>query len=215
MLSDPQEIGIAALLFTAFSFSPLMIAAANKYAAHKAKSSFQREFASESAYSLRCFTFIGLFAYGLLAAAITVYFWTANPATSSVPATLYLWTVGGYIFFIACKAMLMVHVVYGVEKKTGCLKAWLAFGAAIFLLISAAHSTANWTGDRFADIVFVLAVFAVNTAWTALVLWRTHVHAHGYARMCRAAASNAVYMSRRQSEVLVQRDEKSCTSSRD
>lgn len=193
MLSDPQEIGLAALLFTAFSYAPLLVASSNKYAAHKAKAKYQKEFAQTSAGSLGYFTILGFVMYGLLAAAATAYFWTGNPATSSIDATLYTWTLGVYILFIASKTLVMVHVVYGVDKRTACLKAWFAFGAAVFLLASTAYSVGNWEGDRFADVVFAMVVFAVNALWSGCVLYHTHLHAHAYAKM-RQHADAAAYV---------------------
>ena len=215
MLSDPQEIVIAALLWTAFTFAPLYIASANKYAAHKASSSLKRELNEHASFCLGRFTFLGFFMYGLLAAAITVYFWGANPATTSVDRTLYLWTVGVYIFFIACKALCMVHVVYGVEKGTGRMKAWLALGANVFLIVSTAYSTAEWEGDNIGDIIFPLVVFGLSMLWMCVFVYCMHMHCEYYVKCRRADLTGRNYEMRRNAALVVRGKGASGTSSRD
>ena len=174
MLSAPQEIGLASILWTCITFAPVGLAVGSKFRARRKKvSPLKREMYCHAGYHINLYVALGLVMYVFLSAAITTYWWSMNPDDLSSPLSneLYLWTVGAYVVLCLCKTMSMWSIVQCRDLSLALLKAWVVFLISCFLVASAAYSTHQYNGDRYGDIVFPLTVFAIHTLWAMWFTW--------------------------------------------
>lgn len=169
MISDPQFVSLAGLLWAVFTFAPMVLIGMHDYGhfrpdKNKGDKCNQRKiilhnYATQSmcAYRIVMFMF-----YALAAICITTYWASANPAECAVSPVLYHATIAFYIGYIVLKSMCIVALFHGTDEFTAKLLAFLAFLSITFTVVSVFWTLGQYDGTKPSTFLYCAAVFGVQ-----------------------------------------------------
>jgi len=195
-LSDEQEILRTGAWFLFLTFVPLLSVAVSQFwqvfsttttaSSKNGDEVHQHRVAltSHAGSGLRFYLVAGLIMFSLMAAAITFYWFQADPHRHhEIPRPMYYFTGFGYFLYLACKGICNLIVAREGDVDAAMLVSGLAILLSVWLVVSLAYTVAKYEAGEQPGIIFALVVFSLNFLWSCWYGWFVNGYknrAHGY-----------------------------------
>jgi len=206
MLSDEQEILRTGAWFLFLTFVPLLGVAVSQFwqvfsstvtSGTKGGDEVHQHRVSLTLHAgagLRFYLVAGLLMFSLMAAAITFYWFQADPHRHpEIPKPMYYFTGFGYFLLLACKGICNLIVAREGDADAAMIVSVIALLLSIWLVVSLAYTVAKYHAGSQPGIIFALVVFSLFFLWTCWYCKFVHGYknrAHSYQKVRARVSKN-------------------------
>jgi hypothetical protein len=184
MLSDEQEIVRTGALYLFLTFVPLLgVAVSENWQAleatftsiTKGDAELRRHhmsFKSHATSGLRFYLVAGLIMFSLMAAAITFYWFQADPHRHpEIPKPMYYFTAFAYFLYLACHGICNLIISRNGDVDAAMVIAVFALLLSVWLVVSLAYTVAKYNAGEQPGIIFALVIFSLVFLWNIWYTW--------------------------------------------
>lgn len=182
-ISDTQFTAIAGIFFLGVAYLPLTLLAFHKYGhypdrvhPHKKVRGPQTALYNDTASRVSCYMYFTFILSGLLGAAVTAYWWQANPAYGLVSEELFLATIFSFAGYVATTCILVAATFHGTDKHARILAAILATCCVVTMTVTSGWTLSRIAGTKPAALLFAFIVFLAHAALNAYFLLVCYKH---------------------------------------